>query len=177
MNASRPMDDVINDPVESSRERWARRACGTLAVAGGASGLVTSFTGVSELSLALAFAIWLMFVGFYAAGVWIGLRLIENEPGTWRLLKAYMWVQVPVVQTYAFTYFFGSLLSFSWVYGGGVTFRSVYGPASGWTLALFTEQPAFGIGINAVPACVLLALTLVRQPGMTASLSRPSSTR
>jgi hypothetical protein len=162
MNASRPMDEVINGSVESDRERWARRACGTLAVAGGASGLVTSFTGVSELSLALAFAIWVVFVGLYAAGVWIGLRLIENEPGTWRLLKAYLWVQVPVLQTYAFTYFFGSLLSFSWVYGGGGTFRFAFAPASGWTLALFTAQPAFGIGLNAVPACVLLVLTALK---------------
>ncbi len=141
----------------TASERWARRACGTLAVGGGASALVTTFANAEGLASTLAYVIALLFSLVYVAGVWIGLRLIENKPGAWKLLKIYMWVQVPVLQTGILTYFLGALFSVSCVYAGGVTFRFVFAPAGGWTFSLFTAQPAFGIGVNLVPVCALLA--------------------
>jgi hypothetical protein len=79
----------------------------------------------------LVFAIRPLFALAYAAGMWIGVRLIENQPGAWKLLTAYMWMQVPVVQSDTITCYFSSLVSFSWLYEGGLTFRYVYGPGAG----------------------------------------------
>jgi len=149
---------VFDSRAESTLERWARRVCGALAVGGGASGLIVSLAGGEGLSSPLAFVIWVVFELLYAAGVWVGLRLIENDPGAWKWLKIYLWLQVPVLQTAAITFDFGSLMSFSWVYAGAGTFRFVYTPTSGWAFSLFTAQPALGLGVNVLPACVLLAL-------------------
>jgi hypothetical protein len=162
MHTDSAMNEMSDGLVDNTRARWARRACGTLAVGGGAAGLVATFAEPVGLSSMLTFAIWLLFALVYAAGVWIGVRLVENEPGSWKLLKAYMWMQVPVLQSDTVTYFFGSLMSYSWVYGGGLTFRTVYAPASGWAFSLFTAQPVFGIGVNVVGAGVLLALTALK---------------
>jgi len=157
-----PTSDLSVGRVELASKRWARRACGALAVGGGASGLVSSLAEAAGFSSLLTFAIWLLFTLAYIAGIWIGVRLIENEPGTWKLLKAYMWLQVPAVQSDTVTYFFGSLMSYSCVYAGGGSFRSVFAPASGWMFALFTAQPAFGVGINAVPVCILVVLAVLK---------------
>src|SRR5690349_12639909 len=99
MNSGGATNDFSDGRVELAWERWARRACGALAVGGGASGLVSSLAEAPGFSSILTFAIWLLFTLAYIAGVWIGLRLIENEPGTWKLLKAYMWLQVPALQS------------------------------------------------------------------------------
>lgn len=124
--------------------------------------MVSSLVEAPGFSSLLRLVIWLLFTFVYVAGVWIGLRLIENEPGSWRLFKVYLWLQVPALQSDTITYFLGSLLSFSWVYAGDGMFRSTYAPGSGWMFALFTAQPAFGVGFNAAAVFVLAALTALK---------------
>jgi hypothetical protein len=164
MSTGTVIEQMPDAPIETSLARLERRVFGAIVVAGGASGLITSLSEPAQFSSARTFLVWLAFVAIYAAGVLIGLMRIENRRGAQRFLTVYMWLQVPVIQTYPLTYFFGSLLSLTLMYSGDTTFRWAYAPAGGWIFSLFTVNPGFGLGINAVPVCFLLALAILRKP-------------
>jgi hypothetical protein len=147
--------------VNSVTTGLERRVCGCVSIAGGAAGLLTTVASFGKFKTALAFGVGLIFIGMYAFGIVVGIRLLENRTAAMRAFWWYMGIQVPIVQTYSFTYFFSAFMTFSCIYRDNSTVHFFLEPSGGWSLSLFADQPAVGVGLNAFPILVLMFVKIL----------------
>src|SRR6188768_2685526 len=88
-----------------------RRFGGIVGIGGGIAGLSTIppiLLRSNDLASYLISAPIALLFGF---GVWSGVRVFEGRAGATESLLAFLWLQVPIVQTGVVSYFFAALAS------------------------------------------------------------------
>lgn len=153
------MDFLLRNLVlRAALSAWRQRIKAVIAIGGGVSGLIANFADHRGSMPLLANFVWLLFFFVYLWGVWIGLRIMEQQLPAEREFKIFLLLQVPLLQSSFFSFFFAALgsttimlrpsgmLDFGWTIG------------SGWTFSLLTPQAEAGIGMNLLPVIFLLLL-------------------
>jgi hypothetical protein len=140
---------------------WSKRLCVVIAIGGGVSGIITSIADASGPISLLGRAIWFGFICLYAMGILIGIRIVEGDVGGASTFRKYLWLQVPLIQSNFFSYFFSAVGSITIFYRGGFVFDFAWVLGGAWTFSLFTVQPQSGIGINVVPVILILLLKVL----------------
>jgi hypothetical protein len=90
----------------------------------------------------------------YAYGVLGGARLFDGHPRGKRDFEIFLWLQVPILQSYVLSYYLASIVSFSVIWHGTKNLDLIFVPLSGWTLSFFSAIPTSGLGINCVPIVI-----------------------
>lgn len=137
---------------------WMRRVVGTLALGGSTLGCFIVITTLfTEQALALR-AVLLLVLPIYVWGVWCGIQMLERHEDAVRTNLVFWAIQVPIVQSAAFSYALSSGML------GGVWFQ--FSPAKinflGWLGSRFEfginqDKPlALGLNFAALAVCLLL---------------------
>ena len=87
---------------------WQRRILGALAIGGGALGVAVGVQVAVSSGGALPWLLIAPFLGLYLWGIWCGVCLIENREGASRSNSVFWAIQVPLLQSPYFGYFFTS---------------------------------------------------------------------
>lgn len=152
--------------------RWAKRIAVIVGVGGGVAGLIASAQGLNALTSASAHFLWSVFACFYALGVWLGLRVLDERPRALEDFSKYLWLQVPVLQSNVLTYAFAMLGSCTWVYRDWPLFDFGWTLGSGWAFSLFSVEPEFGVGVNFWALALLSLLRILRKRSAIRSISQ-----
>ena len=105
---------------------WPRRILGILGIGGGAVGFVACATKLLGATHPAQWAIYIVFGGLYAWGLWCGVKLMESQPNALRYNRRFWLLQVPA--------FNSPLLGYSF--------------ASGFHLTLSLNLTPFSLGFN-----------------------------
>lgn len=135
-----------------------RRGLGVLDLGGSFLGLVLGLTLFLQHISLLTILLEIPFLALYCWGIWCGIRTLENHS---KALRSNLWfwlVQIPLIKSYFFSYWFasGALLFVTYVpAGGNVSFTARVG--SEFQYSFFKPQP-FQLGINffALAICIVL---------------------
>ena len=157
------MGEAVKDFSDSpgSAHLWITRIAAIMGIGGGATGLISSAMSWSSMGPPSAYFLWFVFLMLYVLGILAGIRVIEGRPQAVRDFRIYLWMQVPVLQTYVLTYFFTVFASYTPIYHGGTIVELGWLLGSTWTFAIFSMPSEFGVGINFVPLAVLGVLKLL----------------
>ena len=147
-------------------QTWLNRTLGILALGGSAIGFTIILTAIiseqpvsSKVSLAL-------FLPVYSWGVWCGVKMLERHPGAIRTNLIFWAIQVPVLQSTAFTYLLSSgVLGGVWLQLSPAKITALGWLGSRFELAINQPKPfAFGLNLVAVAICVVLLRARRGQP-------------
>jgi hypothetical protein len=142
---------------------WSRQGVSCFAIAGGLAGLISIIFASPKFE---ALFVWLIGLGFaciYGMGLWAGIRFLDSYWAHARLIKLYFWLQVPVLQSGLFSYFFAGLASATFLVRSDLTISMVLSDRGGYRLSLLMAQPVVAIGVNIVPLAPLALLWLIRR--------------
>jgi len=128
---------------------WYRRLFLVASVGGGFSGIAITSTQLFRSGQPpIVYLIYIAVSAAYAAGIYGGIKLIEDEARGLSLLSWYFLVQIPAVSSPVITYLFWSGFSM-YLSGGsnGFNWRALYGAR--WLVNLLRpEDVSVEVGIN-----------------------------
>jgi hypothetical protein len=145
---------------------WLRRTVGILTLGGGFVGVAIGTQTVAATPMSVFNkAFMLAFVGAYALGVWIGLRVLEQVPRASDAAAAYWLLQVPTFMSPIAGYKFaaGGAFFVFWTYGQGFGMQFQLGSRFEWSLLEAQRPWMLGMNLLAFAISVLLLRESLRR--------------
>lgn len=144
--------------------RFSQRILGTITLGGSYVGMVVIAAEMMHISNTLAMLLYAAFLTLYAWGVWCGIRLFENHPSGARMGFWFWLLQVPVLSSPIFGYFFaaGGYITFilqpsNWGYHFNFHFGSAF------NVSLVESHQPFYVGVNLFALFIALWLATKRR--------------
>ena len=137
---------------------WFRRLLLVLTIGGGFLGIAVTIQFFAQTDKVVGYIMLLAFIGLYAYGVLVGLKLSEGPPPL-KHLRLYFGVQIPFISSPVVVYRFCSGLQATVAIAqSGLTWDCRLGTE--WQFAIFSSA-VWGCGINFV-ALVIVSLLYSR---------------
>jgi hypothetical protein len=134
---------------------WFRRLLLILTIGGGFVGVTLTVQFFAQADKVIAYAILLAFVGLYAYGIFVGLKLSEGPPPL-NHLRLYFALQIPFISSPLIAYRFCSGLQVTVaIIQPGLRWDCYLG--SQWQFAILSSAP-WGCGVNFVALVIVFLL-------------------
>jgi hypothetical protein len=134
---------------------WFRRLLLVLTIGCGFLGIALTIQFFAQTDKVVAYIMLLAFIGLYAYGIFVGLKLSEGPPPL-KHLRLYFGLQIPFISSPLVVYRFCSGLQATVAIGqSGLTWDCRLGTE--WQFAIFSSA-AWGCGVNFVALIIVFLL-------------------
>lgn len=159
-------------------QQWQRRILGILAIGGSALGITIGLQLLFSTGNPIAWLFTSIFIGLYTWGIWCGVRMLEAHDNSAHFNFVFWAVQIPLLQSPYFGYFFSSgLFSTLTFKPSTVKFDFLFWLGSKFEYSLMQAEKPLVLGINvfALAVAAFLYSQVRKAPSNNSVRSFPST--